>query len=92
MGVTLEIVPEKARDLVVAGAMLSILANPLLFHLLDRREARKEALRSTASSHREEGAPADPATSDEVIEEPSVRPAAPSEASAALPSGPPPAA
>ncbi|WP_135447610.1 MULTISPECIES: cation:proton antiporter domain-containing protein [Tabrizicola] len=41
MGVTLDIVPPEARDLVVAGAMLSILANPLLFHLLDRRWARK---------------------------------------------------
>ena len=43
MGVTLDIVPVEARDLVVAGAMISILANPLLFHLLDRREARKAA-------------------------------------------------
>lgn len=41
MGVTLDIVPPEARDLVVAGAMISILANPLLFHLLDRRWARK---------------------------------------------------
>ena len=41
MGVKLSIVPTEARDLVVAGAMLSILANPLLFHLLDRRWARK---------------------------------------------------
>lgn len=40
MGVTLDIVPPEARDLVVAGAMISILANPLLFHLLDRRSAR----------------------------------------------------
>ena len=31
------------RDLVVAGAMISILANPFLFHLLDRRDARKAA-------------------------------------------------
>ena len=43
MGVKLSIVPTEARDLVVAGAMLSILANPLLFHLLDRRWARKAA-------------------------------------------------
>jgi monovalent cation:H+ antiporter-2, CPA2 family len=43
MGVTLDIVPTAARDLVVAGAMLSILANPLLFHLLDQRWARKAA-------------------------------------------------
>ncbi|MBL9048192.1 MAG: cation:proton antiporter, partial [Tabrizicola sp.] len=41
MGVHLAIVPTEARDLVVAGAMLSILANPLLYHLLDRRAARK---------------------------------------------------
>ena len=41
MGVHLAIVPTEARDLVGAGAMLSILANPLLYHLLDRRAARK---------------------------------------------------
>jgi CPA2 family monovalent cation:H+ antiporter-2 len=41
MGVKLAIVPTEARDLVVAGAMISILANPLLFHLLDQRAARK---------------------------------------------------
>ena len=43
MGATLDIVPTEARDLVVAGAMISILANPLLFHLLDKRELRKAA-------------------------------------------------
>jgi CPA2 family monovalent cation:H+ antiporter-2 len=41
MGVKLSIVPAEARDLVVAGAMISILLNPLLFHLLDKRLARK---------------------------------------------------
>ncbi len=41
MGVQLAIVPPEARDLVVAGAMISILANPLLFHLLDKRALRK---------------------------------------------------
>jgi CPA2 family monovalent cation:H+ antiporter-2 len=41
MGVQLAIVPSEARDLVVAGAMISILMNPLLFHLLDKRLARK---------------------------------------------------
>ncbi len=41
MGVQLAIVPTEARDLVVAGAMISILLNPLLFHLLDKRLARK---------------------------------------------------
>ena len=33
---TLEIVPIAARDLVVAAALVSILVNPLLFHLSDR--------------------------------------------------------
>ena len=37
MGVKLAIVPSAAQDLVVAGALVSILVNPLLFHLLDRR-------------------------------------------------------
>ena len=44
MAVTLEIVPTEARDLVVAGAMISILLNPLLFHLLDKRAVRKAAV------------------------------------------------
>ncbi len=82
MGVTLDIVPVEARDLVVAGAMLSILANPLLFHLLDRREARKVALQSKAA---EESAEPDEASP------PEVRPDAPSGVSEALPSSPPPA-
>ena len=49
MGVKLAIVPTEARDLVVAGAMISILANPLLFHLLDKRAARKVALPLSAA-------------------------------------------
>lgn len=43
MGVKLAIVPPDAKDLVVAGAMLSILANPLLFTWLDRWNARHAA-------------------------------------------------
>jgi monovalent cation:H+ antiporter-2, CPA2 family len=58
MGVKLAIVPVEARDLVVAGAMISILANPLLFHLLDKREARKAALAASAEAKE---APAEPA-------------------------------
>ncbi|WP_309668300.1 cation:proton antiporter [Tabrizicola sp.] len=34
MGVQMDIVPVEARDLVVAGAIVSILANPLLFRVL----------------------------------------------------------
>jgi CPA2 family monovalent cation:H+ antiporter-2 len=81
MGAKLDIVPPEARDLVVAGAMISILANPLLFHLLDKRWARKSA----------EAARSGPADAEgDTSQEP--RPDAPSAASAALPSSPPPAA
>jgi monovalent cation:H+ antiporter-2, CPA2 family len=37
MGVGLQIVPPEARDLVVAGALVSILANPLVFRVMERR-------------------------------------------------------
>ncbi|WP_409730471.1 cation:proton antiporter [Tabrizicola flagellatus] len=87
MGAKLDIVPPEARDLVVAGAILSILANPLLFHLLDRREARKvEAPRSPSAPPREEAA-----RSAEGVDEPSAEPTpdAPSEGAEARPSAPP---
>ena len=40
MGVQLSVVPPDAKDLVVAGAMISILVNPILFRALDRWIAR----------------------------------------------------
>jgi len=43
MGTKLAILPPEAKDLVVAGAMISILANPLMFALLDRWSARHSA-------------------------------------------------
>jgi CPA2 family monovalent cation:H+ antiporter-2 len=36
LGVSLELMPERGRDLILAGAILSILLNPLCFALLDR--------------------------------------------------------
>jgi CPA2 family monovalent cation:H+ antiporter-2 len=36
LGVELEIMPERARDLILVGAILSILANPLFFAAADR--------------------------------------------------------
>jgi monovalent cation:H+ antiporter-2, CPA2 family len=39
MGTTLGILPDAARDYVVAGALVSIVLNPFLFDLLDRRRA-----------------------------------------------------
>jgi len=36
LGVSLKLLPEAGRDLILAGAILSILVNPLLFVILDR--------------------------------------------------------
>jgi CPA2 family monovalent cation:H+ antiporter-2 len=46
MGTDLELLPASARDLVLAGAILSILVNPLLFVALDRFEARSRSKRT----------------------------------------------
>jgi CPA2 family monovalent cation:H+ antiporter-2 len=43
LGVSLDLLPPLARDLILGGAILSILINPLLFSLLDRLKARFEA-------------------------------------------------
>ena len=43
LGVSLAILPPEGRDLVLAGALLSIIANPLIFAALDRLEARRAA-------------------------------------------------
>jgi monovalent cation:H+ antiporter-2, CPA2 family len=64
MGVQLAIVPTEARDLVVAGAMISILANPLLFHLLDKRAERRSATTDTRAS--QEAVIADATSTDDV--------------------------
>jgi len=40
MGTKLAILPPEAKDLIVAGALLSILANPVMFALLDRWSAQ----------------------------------------------------
>uniref|UniRef100_Q07R84 Sodium/hydrogen exchanger n=1 Tax=Rhodopseudomonas palustris (strain BisA53) TaxID=316055 RepID=Q07R84_RHOP5 len=43
LGVSLELLPERGRDLVLAGAIISIMLNPLLFALLDRFVADDDA-------------------------------------------------
>ncbi|ARP81301.1 potassium transporter Kef [Bordetella genomosp. 8] len=45
LGVSQEILPKAGQDLVLAGAILSILANPLLFNALDRYRSRLEGNR-----------------------------------------------
>ncbi|MEG3192790.1 YbaL family putative K(+) efflux transporter [Lysobacter sp. D1-1-M9] len=43
LGLQLGILPQDGQDLILAGALLSIVVNPLLFALLDRRLAREAA-------------------------------------------------
>ena len=42
LGITLELLPTHARDIVLAGAILSILLNPFLFAWLDRRSSQTQ--------------------------------------------------
>ena len=48
LGVQLDIMPARGRDLIVAGALLSILINPLIFLLLDRMTRRAAATEAKA--------------------------------------------
>ncbi|MEO7917018.1 MAG: YbaL family putative K(+) efflux transporter [Dokdonella sp.] len=43
LGIALKLLPAEARDLILAGSILSILANPLLFVALDRWNARRDS-------------------------------------------------
>ncbi len=52
MGVSLGVVPIEARDLVVAGALVSIIANPVIFKLMDRHLAIDGATTSQKPPHR----------------------------------------
>jgi CPA2 family monovalent cation:H+ antiporter-2 len=56
LGVSLQIVPDTARDLVVAGAILSIIVNPLLFILLDRWTYSGDAVAAASEATAEQQA------------------------------------
>ncbi|MEW6454636.1 MAG: YbaL family putative K(+) efflux transporter [Pseudomonadota bacterium] len=43
LGVTLGLLPDRGRDLILAGAIISIVLNPLLFVMLDRVLAKTDA-------------------------------------------------
>ncbi|WP_024889368.1 YbaL family putative K(+) efflux transporter [Luteimonas huabeiensis] len=49
LGVALDILPPDGRSLVLAGALISIMANPLIFGLLDRWQARRAAASAAAA-------------------------------------------
>ncbi len=60
LGVGLALLPERARDLILAGAIISILLNPLLFAVLDWYLAKKPA-GDAASKSTEAAEPVEPA-------------------------------
>ncbi len=48
LGVSLALLPERGRDLILAGAIISILLNPLFFAWLDRILARRDTTKPVA--------------------------------------------
>jgi monovalent cation:H+ antiporter-2, CPA2 family len=50
----LTLLPDSGRDLILAGAIISILMNPLIFAALDRLLAKSERIRAEAVAAREE--------------------------------------
>ncbi|MGH6883887.1 MAG: NAD-binding protein, partial [Hypericibacter sp.] len=53
LGVSLGLLPEEGRDLILAGAIISILLNPLAFAVLDRLAPHREKDAETGSAMRE---------------------------------------
>ena len=57
LGVSLALLPERGRDLILAGAILSIMLNPVLFAILDRLMAKDTArLAGLAARDEDDGA------------------------------------
>ncbi|OJW56269.1 MAG: sodium:proton antiporter [Sphingomonadales bacterium 63-6] len=49
LGTSLELIPGEARDLILAGAIFSILVNPLLFSIIARSEAKADKAEGKAA-------------------------------------------
>lgn len=62
LGVSLSLMTDRGRDLVLAGAIISIMLNPLWFALLDRFLAKREAAKPTTEGSSVEIAVADEGT------------------------------
>ncbi|TAJ88006.1 YbaL family putative K(+) efflux transporter [Reyranella sp.] len=50
LGIDLKMVPKEARDLVLAGAIISIMLNPLVFAVLEKWERDKKGASGTSAS------------------------------------------
>lgn len=66
LGLSLNILPKEGHDLVLAGALITIMLNPLLFMGLDRWQAREEA-RAAREARTEPSKPEPISASDHVI-------------------------
>jgi len=67
LGVGLNLIPEEGRDLILAGAILSIILNPIVFFAADRIRPRLEAriLRQSPTATASAEAPAAPTAASE---------------------------
>lgn len=78
LAVNLTIVPEQARDLVVAGSILSIMFNPLMFWYIDKLEAQRAAAKAQRQSQNaaqlQSAAEIAPQPSEATVDEPSTTP------------------
>jgi CPA2 family monovalent cation:H+ antiporter-2 len=59
LGLTLKILPKEGHDLVLAGALISIMLNPILFMGLDRWQAREDARNAANAEPEPEVVPVD---------------------------------
>jgi len=73
LGVELQILPAEGRDLILAGAILSIMMNPFLFTLLDRWFAKREAARAQAAAAAAAAAAEQEAAAAEPVPAPAAR-------------------
>ena len=69
LGADLGLLTQEGRDLILAGAILSICVNPLLFAALDRWQARRDAHALQGANRQRDEAPAGPSlpTRDHVV-------------------------
>lgn len=58
LGLALALLPERGRDLVLAGAILSILLNPIVFAILDKLLAPREVVGPQPADHKPQESPA----------------------------------
>ncbi|MBX9591821.1 MAG: Kef family K(+) transporter [Hyphomonadaceae bacterium] len=66
LGVSLALLPDRARDLILAGAIISILLNPVLFVCLDWHLAKVKPTAEPASAPPADGAPAEAASREPI--------------------------